>query len=200
MIETSLVHIYSMATPEQFVGCGAMVEGGYIATCRHVWHDAGGDEHGAVTVAFPRSRDGDGDPVRATARLVDACDKDQDGRAPDLVLLRAEEPSPRGLELQIARQERFEHGPGFAIAVLPSRGLSDEQIDGVIVQHVNNRGLRRFTGDAATEYWFEAGSSGSPVFLKGGQQLGNYPPPIFGHGFCGFRPGCRGLSERGLRP
>jgi hypothetical protein len=29
---------------------------------------------------------------------------------------------------------------------------------------------------------------------------GNYPPPIFGHGFCGFRPGCRGLSERGLRP
>jgi ABC-2 type transport system permease protein len=28
----------------------------------------------------------------------------------------------------------------------------------------------------------------------------NYPPPIFGHGFCGFRPGCRGLSERGLRP
>ncbi len=36
-----------------------------------------------------------------------------------------------------------------------------------------------------------------PIRGRGG---GNYPPPIFGHGFCGFRPGCRGLSERGLRP
>jgi tetratricopeptide (TPR) repeat protein len=75
------------------------------------------------------------------------------------------------MELQIARHERFEYGPGFALAVLPSRGLSDELIDGVIVQHVNNRGLRRFTGDATTEYWLEKGSSGSPMFLKGGQQL-----------------------------
>jgi tetratricopeptide (TPR) repeat protein len=171
MIETSLVHIYHIDAPGEFIGCGAMVEGGYIATCRHVWRDAGGDTREAVTVAFPRSLDDNGDPVRATAVLVDACDKDQDGRPPDLVLLRVEDTFPRGMELQIARHERFEYGPGFALAVLPSRGLSDELIDGVIVQHVNNRGLRRFTGDAMTEYWLEKGSSGSPMFLKGGQQL-----------------------------
>jgi diguanylate cyclase (GGDEF)-like protein/PAS domain S-box-containing protein len=37
-------------------------------------------------------------------------------------------------------------------------------------------------------------------FIPLAEETGNYPPPIFGHGFCGFRPGCRGLSERGLRP
>jgi hypothetical protein len=41
-IETALVHIHSLADPENFIGCGAIVEGGYIATCRHVWRKAGG--------------------------------------------------------------------------------------------------------------------------------------------------------------
>jgi hypothetical protein len=35
--------------------------------------------------------------------------------------------------------------------------------------------------------------------LSKGEIGRNYPPPL-GRGFYGFRPGCRGLSGRGLRP
>ena len=53
---------------------------------------------------------------------------------------------------------------------------------------------------------------GYPVAVAGGRVIGNYPLPFFraqilrnyfqilGRGFCGFRPGCRGLSGMGLRP
>jgi hypothetical protein len=40
MIETGLVYLCAATPAKQFVGCGAVVEGGYIATCRHVWRDA----------------------------------------------------------------------------------------------------------------------------------------------------------------
>jgi hypothetical protein len=40
MIEQALVYIYSMNPARRFIGCGALVEGGYVATCRHVWRMA----------------------------------------------------------------------------------------------------------------------------------------------------------------
>jgi hypothetical protein len=38
------------------------------------------------------------------------------------------------------------------------------------------------------------------LFAAGSYFVGNYPPPFLWGGFCGFRPVCRGLSGRGLRP
>ncbi len=65
-LETSLVHVCHAADPGQFVGCGAIVEGGYIATCRHVWRDAGGAT-GAVVIVFPRSLKEDRKPLTCSA-------------------------------------------------------------------------------------------------------------------------------------
>jgi hypothetical protein len=55
MIETALVYIRKADETKAFVGCGALVEGPYIATCRHVWRDADGEANGGVEIVFPRS-------------------------------------------------------------------------------------------------------------------------------------------------
>jgi hypothetical protein len=44
MIEQSLVYIHSTTPAPRFVGCGTLVEGGYVATCRHVWRMAVGEQ------------------------------------------------------------------------------------------------------------------------------------------------------------
>jgi hypothetical protein len=50
MIEESLVYICADAAGKKHIGCGVTIEGGLIATCRHVWRDAGP----APYVHFPR--------------------------------------------------------------------------------------------------------------------------------------------------
>jgi len=40
MVENGLVYIYGIKPTKRFVGCGALIEGGLIATCRHVWREA----------------------------------------------------------------------------------------------------------------------------------------------------------------
>ena len=168
-LETSLVHVCHAADPGQFVGCGAIVEGGYIATCRHVWRDAGGAT-GAVVIVFPRSLKEDRKPLTCSAHLADECN-DVEGKTPDLVLLLPETMPSDMMILQIARQERLEIGEAFAQAVLRSWGFRDVPIRGVIDDFINDRGERCFNRGNSTAYWFEKGSSGSPVFLKSGQQL-----------------------------
>ncbi|HMF06281.1 MAG TPA: hypothetical protein VKE72_04630 [Methylocella sp.] len=87
MIETALVYIYSAGS--DFIGCGALVEGGYIATCRHVWRDAIADsaessESPQVVIEFPFAQESE---TGHRAQLEDACDE-PGARAPDLVLLK----------------------------------------------------------------------------------------------------------------
>jgi tetratricopeptide (TPR) repeat protein len=183
MIEHGLVYIHSVNPARRFVGCGALVEGGYVATCRHVWRmatDAAAkaepNQPLSVEVEFPRSRQDGGGTVRRAARLVDACDSAANP-APDLVLLLPEEiPNAGTTILRLASHERFQVGNGYAIAGLVREEKKpntprDMQVPGTIANHENADGLREFTGSNPTAFWFGRGSSGSPVFVNGGEQL-----------------------------
>ena len=68
MTDTALVYIRKADETREFAGCGALMEGPYIATCRHVWRDAEGDANGGVIVEFPRSLDDSGAPAAAKRR------------------------------------------------------------------------------------------------------------------------------------
>ncbi len=85
MIETSLVYIFSIEPSRAFLGCGAVVEGGYVATCRHVWRDAG--EPTEVEIEFPFVRE-NGVVVKQAAELADSCEGSGDP-APDVVFAEA---------------------------------------------------------------------------------------------------------------
>jgi tetratricopeptide (TPR) repeat protein len=164
MLKESLVYIRKASGGEVFVGCGAFVEQNLIATCRHVWRDAG---DGAEAV-FPHIKRGGG-AATSTLELIDAC-KATDGDDPDVVLLRATNP-PDGLTpLQIARGEAYETGDARALARLPTRKI-DREIPGSIGGHIDEKGRRAFSQSIKTGYWLEKGSSGSPIFVGAGQQL-----------------------------
>jgi hypothetical protein len=93
-----------------------------------------------------------------------------DGEDPDLVLLRATDP-PEGLTpLQIARDVAYEYGEARALTRLPTRE-TDRAIAGVVDEHIDEKRRRAFTQPDKTRYWFEEGSSGSPIFVRNGQQL-----------------------------
>jgi tetratricopeptide (TPR) repeat protein len=163
MIETVLVYIYSAPTRE-FIGCGALVEGGYIATCRHVWRDAvdsESEEPQEVEIEFPFAQD---NTPGHRAMLADKCEG-LEARVPDLVLLRPDRIPEGILRLQLARETEFETGQGQCHCCLQSRGV-DSYIDGEIKSRLNTRGMRQFTGGNGQSHWMEEGSSGSPVFLK----------------------------------
>src|SRR5260370_6591330 len=181
MIEQALVYIHSAKPARRFVGCGALVEGGYVATCRHVWRMATGavkaepNQPLRVEVEYPRSRQ-DGGTVRRPAQLVDACEG-LANPSPDLVLLLPDEIPTIGVTiLQLASHDRFQVGEGYAIAGLvrdekkPS-APRDVKIPGTIADHEDTDGRREFTGSNPRAFWFQPGSSGSPVFVEGGQQL-----------------------------
>ena len=191
MIETGLVYIYSVSPARAFKGCGALLDGGYIATCRHVWSIAApagqqpSSEPAEVEIVFPfgtKEKAGDGDkyvvPARK-ARLADACEL-LDGTSPDLVFLALVEPrsQPSGVfPLQPAAHDRFETGAGFAHVGLIGRDkanpgrVSDARVKGEIIDFIDAEGRRQFTGSNSASYWTTRGASGSPVFLEGGQQL-----------------------------
>jgi tetratricopeptide (TPR) repeat protein len=180
MIEQALVYIYSMTPARRFIGCGALVEGGYVATCRHVWRMATGaakaEANGPlrVEVEYPRAREDGGDPVRRSAQFVDACEGGVDS-PPDLVLLLPDEIPVAGVTtLRLASHERFQVGRGYAIAGLVRDKPNTPRvakIRGTISDLEDPDGRREFTGDNSNAYWFQAGSSGSPVFVDGGEQL-----------------------------
>ena len=88
MIEGALVYIYAIKPTRHFVGCGTLVEGGFVATCRHVWRNATEDTEDEessdeliVEIEYPRSRR-EGTAETHMARLADACD--DPSQKPDL--------------------------------------------------------------------------------------------------------------------
>jgi len=143
-----------------------VVEGGYVATCRHVWRDAG--EPTEVEIEFPFLRE-NGVVVKQIARLADLCEGLVDP-LPDVVLLKPDAVPSGIMLLQLAAHDGYETGPGQVHAFLLSRGI-DDFVEGEIAKRVNAKGQRNFTGNSSTTYWFEKGSSGSPVFVENGQQL-----------------------------
>jgi hypothetical protein len=179
MIEQSLVYVHSTKPPRRFVGCGTLVEGGYVATCRHVWRLATAEQNAdvelEVEIEYPRAYQ-EGVAKRTRARLADNCERAA-GPAPELVLLLPNDIPPEAMTLQLAREDKFESGTGYALIGLAGRDRSnptipeDVRIDAKIANHRNARGLRQFTGINDTSYWSGRGSSGSPVFLEQGQQL-----------------------------
>jgi tetratricopeptide (TPR) repeat protein len=179
MVEKSLVYIHSTSPARRFVGCGALIEGGYIATCRHVWRMATAKADPAaplqVEIEFPWSREG-GTCVRKAAELADACE-DSEWPSLDLVLLWPEAMPSGVMTLPLAMNERYETGAGYAYAGLAGRdpktpaAVRPVKMDGEIEPHIDPEGRRQFTGDKVQGYWAEEGSSGSPLFLDNGQQL-----------------------------
>ena len=180
MIESSLVYVYSTTSTRRFVGCGTLVEGGYIATCQHVWDEATkGKPDGAaqVDIENPHAAWEARAAPRRNATLADTCER-ADGRPLDLVLLSPLEIPGGVMTLTVAVQDRFQTGPGYAHAGRADlntrgevRGLRDLDIDGVITDTLSSDGRRQFTGNNPKSYWAKSGSSGSPVFIGNGQQL-----------------------------
>jgi hypothetical protein len=149
MIETGLVYVHAIAPAKRFVGYGALIEGGYVATCRHVWRMAtqdGAAAPAAVEIAFPRARPG-GVAHRESAHLAGDC-LGLDDLPPDLVLLRPAGIPAGMMTLPLASHDRFEAGPGYAIAGLVGRdagrpdGVRDAKVKGEIAEEAQARARR----------------------------------------------------------
>jgi tetratricopeptide (TPR) repeat protein len=181
-IEQALVYIYSLSPTRRFIGCGALVEGGYVATCRHVWRmatrNAGKaelDAIRAVEIEFPYVQENNA-PVRAQVRSIDKC-AEEPGPSPDLVLLTPDFIPRHLIRLTLAPSERYEVGDGYILAGLPGLDSQDRAavqeiiVEGKIAIFLRRDGRRQFTGSNPTSYWTDRGSSGSPVFLNTGPQL-----------------------------
>jgi hypothetical protein len=180
MIETGLVYIHVLRPTKRFVGCGAVVEGSYVATCRHVWRlatapaaQADPDQLPEVEIEYPRSWEGNA-TIRFKGNLADPCEG-AEGPPPDLVLLLPEGMPSGVMALQLAAHDRFEIGNGYAHAGLmglePSKPneVRDIDIKGQIGASTGADGKRQFTGSNPVSYWSRPGTSGAPVFLDGGQ-------------------------------
>jgi hypothetical protein len=125
MIQTGLVYIYSVPPARAFKGCGALIEGGYVATCRHVWSIAApAGQPSEVEIVFPRTRDKQGALVASRASMADDCEG-LETPAPDLVLLKPFN-IPAGVEtVPLARHSSSEVGAAYALAGL--KGLDENK-------------------------------------------------------------------------
>ncbi|BAU89633.1 hypothetical protein MPPM_1028 [Methylorubrum populi] len=179
MIEKSLVYIHAAHGAQGFKGCGVLVEGPYVATCRHVWRMAtesrGGSAVDAVTIEYPHAYR-QNERFRTTARLADACEA-EDGPPQDIVLLAVDEIPAGILPLQLAFDARYEIGEAVAVAGLTGRvpgspgAVEDVTIEGDLADIIRADDRRQFTGKNPAGFWLERGSSGSPVFLRPGQHV-----------------------------
>ena len=88
MIECALVYIRKNDEARELIGCGTLVEGPYVATCRHVWREADGDRNGGVVIEFYRSKNDSSQAHQELVSLLDDCDGTSASR-PDLVILNA---------------------------------------------------------------------------------------------------------------
>jgi tetratricopeptide (TPR) repeat protein len=163
MIEESLVYICADAAGKEHIGCGVTIEGGLIATCRHVWRDAGP----APYVHFPRINS---DEALQPLTLVDDCQ--DEGAPPDCVLLRPSR-MPNGIpQVHLAIKDNLETGEAQCYANLQRESTWQEVlVRGTISETKRRDGRRQFSGQLVSTYWFAKGSSGSPLFKQGGQQL-----------------------------
>lgn len=180
MVETGLVYIYSISPARAFRGCGALLEGGYVATCRHVWRIAApagrppSNEPAEVEIEFPRRKDNQGIAFKSRASLADSCEG-LEVPAPDLVLLKPLD-IPSGVEtVPLARHHSSEVGAAYALAGL--KGLDENKpsfvrdvpIKGEIADYKDaSEGMRKFTGDNLASFFSDRGASGSPIFLERG--------------------------------
>jgi hypothetical protein len=171
--------VYSITPTRRFVGCGALVEGGYVATCRHVWAEAvkGQPDGAEVEIEYPHAAWEKGAVPRRSAALADACNR-TDGPPPDLVLLSPNEIPGGVMTLPVAVDDRFQVGAGYAHAgraEVNARGevvsLRDLDITGEVRAGRSADDRRQFTGNNPKGYWAKSGSAGSPVFIDNGQQL-----------------------------
>ena len=129
MIESGLVYIHRTQPTKRFVGCGALIEGGLIATCRHVWEEASRVPAGTVPeepieveIEYPRARDG-GVAFTSPAALADACDEPSIvDPIPDLVLLQPARVPGGAFPLHLAMDEKYETGPGYVHARVKEDG------------------------------------------------------------------------------
>jgi hypothetical protein len=168
-IETGLVYIYRLSPTKKFIGCGALIEGPYIATCRHVWRDA--TNAGAVPqveIEYPRARE-NGDTVRSVASLADACEQ-ADGGPCDLVLLEAEAIPTGVMALQLARHENYEFGLGVAFARVTRNDPNGREVSRDLITRgeIDSRkidNLRQFTGTLPQGFWFTRGRAARRFFL-----------------------------------
>ena len=171
MIETALVYIRTNDEAKKFIGCGTLVEGPFLATCRHVWRDAGGDEHGGVIVEFYRAT-AKSEAKEALATLASSCSDEVDADI-DLVLLDVASIAKGHEALRVIAEPEFETGDGFTHAFLPGvvdaatvepRGGQDRPVHGKIGRSLSGNGTRAFTATGAEgTYFTRRGSSGSPV-------------------------------------
>ncbi len=200
MIEAGLVYIHSALESSGFAGCGALVEGPFVVTCRHVWDQAlQAADGGPVLVCFPPPQ-GNGDPVFSEAILADSCTAG--ARPPDLVILEAEVPVASAA-LSVARGGgTAETGPAAALAGLAGRdpydryAVRDLTIAGTIRPYLNSAGLRQFTGTEAPVYWSDHGCSGSPLGLDSGSMLAG----ILCISETGAQPGAAAIHEAFVLP
>ncbi len=174
MTDSALILIHASGARTGFIGCGVLIEGGFIATCRHVWADATA-EGSTAEAEFPRAWEG-GQPARCGLTLADACHS-ATGPSPDLVLLRPKM-FPKGVfALQLAMHHQFETGAAEAQAMVerPHEGgdnpWQEVTVKGELDDRLGPDERRQFTGAGLQGYWFVRGSSGSPIFKRGGQQL-----------------------------
>ena len=163
MIEESLVYICADAAGKKHIGCGVTIEGGLIATCRHVWAKAGDSPF----VRFPRVNS-----AEALQRLTLIDDCEDEGDPPDCVLLRPALMPNGVLPVSLALKDRLETGEAECCAYLQrNKNWREVLVRGTIYEAKGTDGRRQFSGQSNTGYWFAPGSSGSPLFKQGGQQL-----------------------------
>ncbi len=151
-----------------FCGCGVLIEPGLVLTCAHVLRDALAEVN-EVWVRLPFvSVEGKQFSVQA-----DIVFNGFAGGRPqlDVALLKPKTAVPEFVpRLQLALEQNLEQGEAVVLAYLESRGIDDE-IKGNLSDHINGKGNRKFTAAAANGYFVEHGSSGSPAFLRNGQQV-----------------------------
>jgi len=187
MIESGLVYIHYVPEPTAFAGCGALVEGPFIVTCRHVWDQAiaAQGNSGTVHIRFPPPR-GEGNAEFRAAKPVDDCNGL--GNPPDLVILATDDVPSGSASLVLARAKSPQHGPGYVLAGLrrngPDTPVRDVTIPGSIGARIDGSGLRQFTGAEGKGYFTDLGSSGSPLLIESTDELA----------------GVISLSETGLIP
>jgi hypothetical protein len=118
-----------------------------------------------------------GKTFTSCAHVADECENILDP-PPDLVLLQPDKIPSGVMTLHLATQEKFEYGKGFIHARIRRKDANKDDVvwleafpKGEIDDRLTNKGLRQFSGNEMTQYWFTDGSSGSPLFLESGEQL-----------------------------
>lgn len=154
------------------MGCGAIVNGGLVVTCKHVWAQMPPENSdpkiGRMLAPFTRS----GKTVELT--LEWSLDR------ADVVFLRIGETLPNGHEeVPLSKKSGMPADgviyTGINAVSATSNLLSDIQFETInckILPESDPDGNFKITADSASEaYWLGKGNSGSPVFAKDGESL-----------------------------